>query len=395
MRLRAFVAGEGIYDSGLTTLSADGVIGNTGATGVETRWGAYGSKAYRRSAYGLDYQGDYRHYGGLSNWNGSSQTLSLSYSSQPLRRVSFDLSALAGSTNRAFGVNTSSLNLGNFSQLAQPTTSFFDLRTNFVGGTGAVTLIHSARLSSNYSGSGFSVRRRNRLPGVDAVTGRADVSYRLGRRTTVGMDITYYKFDYTNSFGDTNVIDPGILFSTQLGRNFEFGARVGVMRVESFGVTLVNFSPEVAALLGTGQTSEIFYLRTFQASGGLQLLRRLKRGSISAMAQIAPSPGNGLLYASRQFSVTGQASWNLTRELSFSGGGGSTRLRSVTSQAGAYQQYIFGGGLTYKLSRSLSLISRVDRRVSRIELVRGIGLNGTRFTAGIAFSPSDVPLQLW
>lgn len=395
-RLRGFVALEGIYDSGLTTITPQGVSAATGAGGVETRWGAYGSKSLRRSAFGLDYQGDYRHYNNATLWNGSSQTLSLSYSAQPFRHASFDVSAIAGSTNRAYGVNTGGLNLGGtLSQLAQPTTSLFDVRTNYLGGTGSMTLIHSSRLSSNYTGSGFSVRRRNRLPGVTAVTGRADVSYRLGKRSTIGMDVSYYKFDYTNSFGDTNVIDPGLLFSSRVGRNFELGLRVGVMRIESFGVKQVSFSPEVAALLGSGQTSEIFYLRTHQASGGLQLTRRFKRGSVNATGQIAPNPGNGLLFASRQLMANVNGSWSLNRRTTFSAMGGTTRLRSVTSVAGAYEQYMFGGGISYKLTRSLDLISRVDRRVARIESIRGIGLNGTRFTAGIAFSPSDVPLQLW
>ena len=398
VRLRGFVSANGFYDSGLTTLTREGVVGTGGATGVETRWGGYGSKSFRRAALGLDYQGDYRYYPNTNAYTGSSQNLSLTYGAQPFRRVHFDLSAVAGTTNRAFGGAAPGLGLGsslgsNIGQLAVPLTSFFDVRTNFLGGSGSVTLVHSSRLTTNISGNGFTVRRRNRLPGANGVVGRADTSYRLSKRSSIGVDLSYYKFDYTNSFGDTNVIDPGLLYSMQLGRSFEFGLRVGVMRIESFGVKLVAFDPEIAALLGVGQTSEIFYVRSYQASGGAQVQRRFKRGSATGQFQVAPNPGNGLLYASRQMTLTMGGTWTASRRMSVNTAGGWTKLRSVTSLAGAYEQYFFGGGISYKINRSMEFTTRVDRRIAQLQTGRRIGLNSTRFMAGISFAPGDVPLQ--
>ena len=404
VRLRGFVAADGVYDSGLTTLSREGFATTGGSPGVETRWGAYGGRNDRRSAVGLDYQGDYRYYSKAATWNGTNQILTLTYAAQPFRRVNFDVGAVAGTTNRAFGGATPGQGLAssvasgigsNIGQLAVPNTSLFDVRTNYLGGNGSVTFIHSARLSSNFSGSGFTVRRRNRLPGVDGVIGRADLSYRLNRRSTIGLDVSFSKFDYTNLFGDTHVVDPGVLYSLQVGRNFEFGLRGGVMRIESFGVKQVNFEPEIAALLGVGQTTEIFYLRTYQASGGAQLLRRFKRGSVHGQVQIAPNPGNGLILASRQVQTVASGDYRVTRQLSLQVSGGVTRLRSVTSLAGNYQQYFLGGGFGYKINRAVEFHARVDRRVAQLQTTSKANLNGTRFMVGIAYSPSDVPLQLW
>jgi hypothetical protein len=395
--LRGFASVNGVYDSGLTTISPQGVVTATGASGVELLWGGYGVKSQKRSAFGLDYQGDYRRYNTVQGWNGLSQNLTMTYSSQPFRRISFDLSGLAGSTNRSFGVATGALDNGNvgLANLLAPTNSLFDLRTNFFGGTGQMTWIISNRLSSSVSASGFTVRRRSRLPGADGFIGRADVAYRLGRYQTIGADISYYKFDYTNAFGDVNILDPGILLSQQLGRRWSLMFRGGVMRVESFGTRVVNFEPEIAALLGVGQTSEIFYLRTYQPSGQIRLMRTFKRGAVSGTYRIMPNPGNGLLYASRQNTTDVSGGWSINRRMNFNINAGHTKMASVTSLAGRFEQYNFGGGLTYKLSRTLELLSRVDRRVARLETGTGIGLNGTRLTVGLAFSPSDVPLQLW
>lgn len=402
VRLRGFGAVNGVYDSGLTTLTQDGVIRPQGAGGVETLWGAYGVHSGKRSAVGLDYQGDYRYYGGgpgsaLRQWNGFSQTLSLTYSARPFRRASFDLSGMAGTTNRAFGAVAGNFDpSGNgLAQSVVPVNSLFDVRTNYLNATGSLTLIHSSRLSTSYSGSGFVVRRRSRLPGVEGVIGRADVAYRLGKRQTIGADILYYKFDYTNAFGDVNIIDPGIIFGQQFGRRWEASLRIGVMRVESFGTRQVNLEPEIAALLGVGSTSEIFYLRTFQPSGQLRLTRNFKRGSVIGAYRIIPNPGNGLLFASRMNQADLTASWVASRRVSFNLGANSSRMASVTSLAGSFNQYQFGGGMSYKFNRSMELMARVDRRVAELNTGTGISLNGNRLTVGLAFSPSDVPLQLW
>ena len=397
MRLRGFASANGIYDSGLSTINQDGVSKSSVGAGAEVLWGGYGSYNQRRSAFGLDYKGDYRQYTNVGAFNGLNQSLTLTYSNQPHKRLSYDLSALAGTTNRAYGAGAGIADLGTaVSAVTIPTTSLFDLRTNFLGGSGQLTFIHSSRLSTSVSGSGFTVRRRNRLPGVDGVIGRADVAYRLGRRQTIGMDISYYKFDYTNAFGDVNVIDPGVLFSRQFGKRWEFGARVGVMRIESFGTRQVDFTPEIAALLGVGQTSEIFYRRTYIPSGSLRLMRTFKRGSVAANYRNMPSPGNGVLYASRASSFDLGATWDPSRKLSLFANGASSRLTSVTSLQGSYSQYTYGGGLSYRLSRSLHMTLRTDRRVGHLNAGAGVlSLGGTRFSGGITYSPSDIPLQLW
>lgn len=398
VRLRGFAAVNGIYDSGLSTISSDGITQSSGSGGVETIWGAYGSKNERRSGWGLDYQGDYRYYNGLKLWNGLSQTLTLTHSSQPWRRFSYDLSAMAGSTIRSFGAATTASGFdltSNVAQIAAPQNSLFDLRTNFFGAAGGITYIHSSRLSTSLTGSGFTVRRRNRLPGVDGMIGRLDVAYRMSRRQTIGADVNYYKFDYTNAFGDVNVIDVGLLYSRQFGRQWEFVMRAGGMRVESFGTKVVNFEPEVAQLLGVGQTTEIFYLRTYQPSGAVRLSRSFKRGSVSAGYRISPNPGNGLLFASKQYQGDLTASWQATRRLVLILAGSRSRLTSVTSLAGSYEQYNFGGGVGYKFLRSMEFSGRIDRRVAHLNTGPNVGLNGTRMMAGITFSPGDVPLQWW
>jgi hypothetical protein len=399
VRLRGFASLNGIYDSGLTSITRDGVLAARAASGTELFWGAYGGKNNRRSSYGLDYLGDFRYYNKVSGFNGVSQFLTFTYSNQPYRRVAFDLSAVGGTTNRAFGVGAGGAGLGaavnSATSFVSTNTSFFDVRTNIIAANGGVTLIYSPRLSSSFSGGGYSVRRKNRLPGIDGVIGRADLVYRLGRRQSIGADLQYYKFDYTNAFGDVNVLDGGLLYSHQFGRSTELGMRLGAMRIESFGTRSVTLEPEIAQLLGVAQTSEIFYKRSYLPSGGINLTRHYRRGSYSALYQTGPSPGNGIVLVARQHQYAANASYSPKRRLSISASGGYVDLDSASALQGRFNQYTFGGGLNYKMNRQLEFMARVDRRVAATEAIRGLSINGTRFSAGIIFSPDELPVQLW
>jgi len=397
VRLRGFASAQGVYDSGLSSISQNGVQVAQGAAGTELFWGAYGGKNNRRSAYGLDYTGDFRHYTRASTWNGFSQFLSATYSNQPFRRVSFDVSGTVGTTNRAFGVGATGIGSGlnNLASFVSPNASLFDVRTNLGSASGSLTMIHSSRLSTSFSGSGYTVRRKSRLPGIDGVMGRVDTAYRLNRRQTIGVDLQYFKFDYTNAFGDVNVLDAGLLFSQQFGRSTQLSLRAGGMRIESFGTRQVSLEPEIAQLLGVAVTTEISYKRSYLPSGGLELTRRFQRGSLAFSYQTGPSPGNGIVLVARQHVFSANASYSMTRKMQITAGAFRTQLTSASSLPGRFNQTTLGGGLTYKVNRQIELISRVDRRFAETTAVNNFVLNGTRVSAGIIYSPDELPIQLW
>ena len=163
LRIRPYVGVQAIYDSGLTSINPGvaGSISTRGAAGIEITGGLYGTKQWKRNQLQLSYLGDYRHYNNLQAFNGTDQSLGLTYTTVLTKRVSFDGTVSAGTTNRAFGGISSFNSIDGLNQPGIPSNSLFDVRTNYSSGNGAITYSLSSRTSLSFSGGGYVLKRQN------------------------------------------------------------------------------------------------------------------------------------------------------------------------------------------------------------------------------------------
>jgi hypothetical protein len=78
--IRPFVSLQGIYDTGLSSLSVDanGNAAEANDYGVEGTFGVLGYRTWKRTTLGIDYRGNARHYSTHSFYDGFDNSLTLS-----------------------------------------------------------------------------------------------------------------------------------------------------------------------------------------------------------------------------------------------------------------------------------------------------------------------------
>ncbi|MBY0504715.1 MAG: hypothetical protein K2X03_12450 [Bryobacteraceae bacterium] len=401
LRVRPHLGVQAIYDSGLTSIRPGTETGvfTRGAAGIEVIGGVYGTKVWKRNQLQLSYLGDYRHYRNFEFWNGTDQSVDLSYGTIVTKKLSLQGSVNAGTTNRAFGgaVNPGGLNNTDaIGGVGLPTNSLFDVRTNYGGVNGTLTYNLSNRTSISLSGGGYTVRRRNRaLVGVDGLQTRADVTRRINKRNSVGIDYSFMTFQFSRSFGDSYIHGLGVFWARQIGRRWELNARLGALRVETLGQRTVLIDPAIAAIIGVSSGQEVFYNKPILGSGTIALTRNAPSGSLTTSFSRSVNPGNGIILTSQMDQGGATYTRRLSRNLNFNAGYTYMRLRSVGQIQGNFKAHTGGAGFGWQVAKWAQLTARYDRRNSVTESFSAFNLNGNRVSFGVNFTPSDIPVSLW
>ena len=399
LRIRPYVGVQAIYDSGLTSINPGTAAGITtrGAAGVEINGGVYGTKLWKRSQVQLSYSGDYRHYNNLKIFNGSDQSLGLNYGTILTKRVSFDGSLSAGSTNRAFGGLSSFNSVGGIDQPGIPVNSLFDVRTHYASANGAITYNLSSRTSASFSGGGYVVKRQNdAVFGVSGIQARGDLARRINKRMSVGIDYSFMTFQFSRAFGDSYIHGLGVFVARQFGRMWQVDARIGALNVETLGTRQVRIDPAIAAIIGVSSGQEVFYSNTILGSGSLAITRQSpQQGNLSFRFSRSVIPGNGIILTSQ--SDIGGVSYNrrLSRKLNFDTSYSYNRLRGIGLINGNFKMHTGGVGLGWQAARYVQVTARYDRRNTSTTALTTYNLNGNRFSFGVIFTPSDIPVSLW
>lgn len=394
---RPFINLSGMYNSMLlgTELGPDGKLENgRGAFGGEAAVGIYGYKGWKRTVVGLNYRGDYRRYERRSTYDGSNQFLTFGVTHQPTKHISITLREGAGTYTRNFSyLGTFGFYDPTFAQV--PQDEMLDNRTTYLTTMADLTYIKSPRLSFNFGGTGFVVRRqKSSLYGVVGGTARADAVYRLSRRTTAGVDYFYTHFGYNKAFGTGDMHSVGVNYSIDVTRWWGLRFRVGGIRMETLALSTVAIDPVVAAILGRSTGIAAFYALYMQPSYSGQIERRLRHGSATAGFNHGATPGNGVYLTSRQSSATAGYTYTGMRRWSLSSAFTYSDMRSIGQDIGRYRRVSGGFGVTRSITRrNLFLTARSDayHTVAGSTFLR----NYYTATAGLAFSPGDVPLRLW
>lgn len=396
MQLRPFLSIGGVYDTGLTPVSVNssGQVPEHRDYGGEIGFGLLGSRRWRRTFLGIDYRGNVRKYGRESYYDGSDHVLSLGVTRLLSRRTYLTLRQAGGTYSRGYGLG-GAYELLDPSVANVPRTELFDSRTYYFAPMADLTFTKSTRLSFSLGGGGSFVRRRSSaLIGSNGYSARADMAYRVSRRTTIGLDYGYMHYEFTGGFGTSDFHSAAFDASFQFGRSWEFGFRAGAGRAETTSVRRFALNPVIAFIVGQSSILVKFHSTQYLPSADARISRVIGRSIFSLNGGAGFSPGNGLYLSSRRQYATLGYSYASRRRVNLGFWGGYDSYSSIARDLGKYRSYSGGTGFTYKLVEWLHLstnysVRRYDADSGRLRRL------DHRVQAGIAFSPGSFPLRLW
>lgn len=395
-RLRPYVTINGIYDTNLSTLSLDpsGEIPADDGYGAEARVGVAGSHSWRNTLLDLDYRGSFRHYTQKTYYDGIDNSLDVNVRHHRSRRLIFELGQSAARYSRSFflpagfGTAYNPLNAG------LTGNDLFDTPTTVLMSTGRVIFQKSVRLAFGGQGMGFLVRRRSEaLAGATGFGATGDITYRLGRFHTIGVDYSFNRFDFTGMFGSSDIHGIAFNYAARLSKRWEMALRIGGYRVETLRLTRVVLDPVLAAIFGQQTGIDIFHGTGYSPLAEIRFTRGFRRGSWTVAYGRSVAPGNGVYLTSNYDSASAGFTYNGWRRVSIQGGAAYTSYSSLSQTIGKYKNYTAGGGASIKLNKFLSLITRVDGRQYNIS--QTYRKAAYRATVGLAWSPGDYPLSIW
>lgn len=396
IRIRPFINLSGSYQSGLVAgnLTDTGQLATADAVGGEIAFGVYGYQSWKRTTLGVNYRGDYRKFNRARAYDGSNQLLAFGVTHQPSRHVSVSFRQGAGTYTRMSGyMGTFGFYDPTFAHI--PSDELLDSRIYYTTTMGDVTYIRSARLSFNFGGTGFVIRRQaSSLYNVNGFSARGDAAYRLSRRSTLAFDYFFTHFNFDRLFGNADMHSIGVNYSVAPSRWWEVAVRAGMLRIETLALGTVEVDPVVAAIIGRSRAFRAFHQLENTPSYSLQVIRRFRRSSAIASVQRGANPGNGVYLTSRQNSVSGTYSYTGMRHWSFSAAARYSDMKSLGLDIGTYKTASAGLGLTRTLTRqNLYLTARWDLYRRLIEGAYRRVYHSAWL--GIAWSPGDVPFRLW
>ncbi|MGQ9632916.1 MAG: hypothetical protein ACUVXB_01585 [Bryobacteraceae bacterium] len=396
MTLRPFFSINGVYDTALTPVSIDSVgnIPEHRDYGGEVGFGVVGSRRWRYTFLGMNYRGNVRKYGRRSYYDGSDHVLSLGVTRMLTRRTSLTLRQAAGTFSRGTA-------LGGGYELIDPSFAniplyeLFDSRTYYVSPMADLTWQKSLRLSFNFGGGGSFVRRRSSaLIGSNGYTARADVAYRWTRRTTIGADYSFSRYEFTGGFGSSECHAAAFNLAARMGRNWELGLRVGTGRSETTSVRRIALNPILAAIIGQPTLLVGYHNVQYLPNGDARLSRVFGRSILSLSAGAGFSPGNGLYLASRGQTASLAYSYATRRRASIGLWAGYGSFSSIARDLGKYESYYGGSGFTYRLFEAAHLAVNYNVRRNEADAGRFRRFDH-RVQLGLALSPGEFPLRLW
>ena len=396
---RPFIEVNGVYTTGLTGvgLNDQGQLANVSAEGVELTWGVSGSHSWRHTEVGLDYHGDITHYNKATYYDHTDQFFLLGLKHQFSRHVVLNWRNTAGMFTQNNGVLCLPQTVPfDPSQSFIPTTDFFDNRTIY--GSSMVDLIFqkTSRLSFDLGGGGFINRRRSTaLYGVAGGLARADMQYRLTRRSTVGADYTYTHFGFNHIFSSTDLHGFSGTYAIQLSRFLEFTGYGGVMRVETKFVQNVPVDPAVAAIIGIQEGTQVIYSVRTIPNINARLSRTFSRGVAYIAGGHTVTPGNGLFLTTAMtegtagYTYTGLRHWSFNSQLAYTNG------NSIGNVYGRYTGFTGTVSASRQISRAVHAIVSFDGRNYGSHDFSLYNRTIWDVRVGIGFAPGDVPIRLW
>jgi hypothetical protein len=381
----------GVYDSNLTPapVAQGNQVTSRPSYGEETGFGANASRRWRRGKIGIEYHGSYRQYTNAPAFDGLDQFLQLAYSGTLLRHFTLDLKNTLGTTTLANGA-FSYFPPPSLDRLGIPANELFDSRTNYLQSRVDLTWRQSARLSFDFGGDGFIVRRQSLLlAGLNGYSARASVAYRLTPRQTISASYDNTYFDFQRTFGNSRLEIAALGYSIGLTRQWDLSMLAGGVRVDTLGLTQVPLDPAIAALTGASFALVSFANTLYLPVAEIRLIRRLKTASLTYDYSTSVTPGNGFYLTSRQTSGAVAYSYILNRSVQARGNAGYNQLSALGQTLGKYSNLEGGFQVLYRLTGDTYLDVRYDYRHYTAQYATGDAVlekDSNRVSLGVAFS---------
>jgi hypothetical protein len=400
-KLTPFVSVNGIYDTGLATISTtpQGTLPFASGFGVETSFGVTGQHPWKHSLLSINYNGAIRHYTRNTYYDGIDNSLMFSFKHQATRKLSFEASENAAHYSQSYGLFLPLAAAGQpysqtFANVA--TGTMFDTPMSIYVTAGRMTYQQSPRWSFSASGNNFIVRQRSSaLIGINGYDASGDAAYRLTRFQTVGLVYSFSYYGFQHMFGSTDVNGLALAYGIRLGRAWEFSANVGGYRAGVSRQQQVAVDPAIAAILGTATATQTFHGSVYMPSYAGRLTRAFHNAAVSANYSRTIVPGNGVFLASG-FQGAGIAySYRGFRRMSVDLSVSYGSYSSLSQSLGTFRDYAVSGGLGYKLSRTMSIVTRLGGQKFQMAGGGPINRNFYRTQLGLAWSPGDYPLPNW
>lgn len=396
---RPFVEVTGVYDTGLAGVSVNSVgqLGNSASEGVRIAAGISGSHQWKHTQLGLDLRGDVSEFAQATYYSNTDESLGLGIKHQFSRHIFLTLRESAGQYS-INNINTSQPQTVPFdpSQSYIPTTDFFDNRTIYASTQADLVYQRSTRLSFDFGGDGFLNRRRSTaLYGVTGASARADVQYRISRRSTIGAEYSYSHYSFTHIFSSTDVHGGSLVFSSQLSKNVEFSAYGGFSRVENKFVQTVPVDPVIEALFGFSSATEVIYGVSYIPTYGGRISKAMHYGVASVSAGSQVTPGNGLFLTSRSTTISGAYSYTGLKRWSFSAHAGWSKSQSIGNVSGTYGGEDGGFSMSRQLVKSIHFVSGFSARKYSSGTYDAYNRTIYEASFGLGWTPGDVPLRVW
>jgi hypothetical protein len=389
----------GVYDSGLTTApTAQGKLAAVASFGEEADFGANAAHRWRRGKWNIDYRGSYRHYSNAPEFDGLDQFLQANFREALLRHLTLDVKNTLGTTTLANGT-FSDFPLASLDRIGIPTDELFDSRTNYLQSRVDLTWRVTARLSFDFGGDGFVVRRASPLlAGLNGYNARASVAYRLTPRQTLSASYNNTYFDFQGTYGNSRLETAALGYSIGLTREWDLSSLGGGVRVDTLGLTEVALDPAIAALIGQSFAVVTFSSVRFLPVAEARLIRRFKTGSLTFDYSSSITPGNGLYLTSRQTSGAAAYSYIATRTLRLRVNGGYNQLSALGQALGKYSNVQGGIQVFYKLTGDTYLDVRYDYRHYTTNYTIGDAIlenDSNRVSLGVVFSLGETSPVTW
>ena len=383
--------------SGVAVTDAQGDLPNANSYGMNLSWGVSGTHSWRHTKLGLSYRGGLSHYPQQSGYDGLDQSMLLGITHRISRHVTLSVRESAGMFTRAFGLGGLAQTVPfDPSQSYIPTTDFFDNRTYYLSTQADLTIQKTARLSFDLGGDDFLTRYRAAgLIGTNGLGARADVQYRLSRRSTIGAAYNFEHFAYRGDYGATDVHGFAGTFARAISARLEFSASVGASRIEQKFIQSVPVDPVIAALLGVSSTTEIGHFVAWIPSGSVRASRVFREGVLYVSAGRSATGGNGLFTTSYTtdvssgYAYTGIRRWSLGAHVAYD------RSTSVAIFKGHYNSASGGFSASRQLLRYVHLVVGYDARSYSSMDFHNYNRLVQDVHAGLGFTPGEVPLRIW
>jgi hypothetical protein len=391
---------EYIYNSGLTgTTVKNGRLLDANSSGVQLSYGITGEKVFKRDTFSLGFHGSLYHYMQQSNFDGTDNELSMTWTHRLSRHLSFGVRESLTEFNRnnllLSGSQLVNTGAGTTLVTTTPATEAFDGRVINVFNEGNVTWQINARLSLNLSGGGFFTRRASTsLYGDTGYQAGADVAYRITRHVTVGAFYGYTHFDYTGIYGGSDIQTVGLAYSIAFNPSTELITRIGGARLETTGLQTIGLDPFTAAIFGVYGTVEAVYVKTNVPDVNVQIRHKVSNLNTSISYARGITPGNGVILTSTRQSVIGGVDFRLGRDWQFTGTGGYDSLNGVGIATGNYGSIVAGGGVSRTLHRGLNWHGRFDYHHYTFDQT-GFLRNSFVFSTGLIWTPGNMLEHLW